>query len=95
MPAVPLPVSELTHKFQPGNPTWGLEPAWKGSYPMVLSTPAAVGITYVTPLTHHIQLKEATEDKDRRPSACRPCLPVEKAHKPQEPRPWVYKLKMT
>lgn len=65
------PTPEPTHHFQAGGlvcikriPTWTLEPASKGPYQFVHTTPTAVKVGSVIPWIYHSQLKKATMDVD-------------------------------
>lgn len=47
------------------DPTRTLETAWKGPYPVILTTPTAVKMGGIIPWILHSQLKKTAKDKDR------------------------------
>ena len=57
---------EPVHPYQPGDNVWvkgwkkePLAPRWRGPYPVLLSTPAAVKVAGVKPWIHHSRLKRS------------------------------------
>lgn len=78
----PLPVTPV-HLFKPGDWVWlkdwkldTLQPSWRGTHAVILTTPTALKLEGIKPWIHHSRVKQVHEQWAAIPNPDNPLLPI-------------------